>query len=201
MRLFQDLNVSRTRCQHLIRINSCQLTCLLQTININSRVNLLEVSHLDHVYFVRGLQYNDNCDKYSAISDRKGQLTAQEICFICLRVGHVCKECPSAQIRSCYYYNRIGHHHCSIGPKQFGRSISGSSGGDQALVSPQDDNSQTSVISSETDVDSTSSSKKVTLSHALMAHREKVVLQTAKVVVYGNDGTKVTANLLSDNVS
>jgi len=42
----------------------------------------------------------------------------------------------------------------------------------------------------------------VTLSHALMTQGEKVVPQTAKVVVvYGNDRTKVTGNLLLDGAS
>jgi len=48
---------------------------------------------------------------------------------------------------------------------------------------------------------SSSTTKNVTLSHALMAHGEKVVLQTAKVIVSGHDGTKCTANLLLDGAS
>jgi len=50
-------------------------------------------------------------------------------------------------------------------------------------------------------VESSSSTKNVTLSHALMAHGERVILQTAKVVVSGNDGTKFTAIMLLDSAS
>ena len=48
---------------------------------------------------------------------------------------------------------------------------------------------------------SSSTTKNVTLSHALIARGEKVVLQTAKVIVSGNDGTKCTANFLFDSAS
>ena len=80
--------------------------------------------------FCKGTHFNDKCDKYPTVMTRKSQLTSQGRCFICLKIGHLCKECPSAQMRSCYYCNRIGHHHRSICPKKFDQSQSSSNTGD-----------------------------------------------------------------------
>jgi len=70
--------------------------------------------------FCNSYHYNDNCDKFTTISERKSQLTAQGRRFICFRADHLCKECPS---KSCYYCNRTGYHHRSICLKQFGRAV------------------------------------------------------------------------------
>jgi len=48
---------------------------------------------------------------------------------------------------------------------------------------------------------SSSTTKNVTLSHALITHGEKVVLLTPKAIVSGNDSTKCTANVLLDSTS
>ena len=69
--------------------------------------------------FCRGSQFSDSCNRYVTVNNRKSQLVSQGRCFICLKVGHTYKQCPSAQSRSCYHCKRIGHHHHSICPKQF----------------------------------------------------------------------------------
>ena len=89
-----------------------------------------------------------DCDKYLTISERKGQLTSQGRCFTYLRVGNLCKECPSVQNRSCYYCNRTGHHHCSICPKQFGRVASSTDNQASVNLSSQNDSVQSVVCSS-----------------------------------------------------
>ena len=159
--------------------------------------------------FCKGTHFNDNCDKYSTITNRKSQLTSQGRWFICLKIGHLCKECPSAQMRSCYYCNRIGHHHHSICPKKFDQS-SGSTGdkssnstGDQTLVNLSTDNghSQPSLTSSETSTESASVANNMNLSHSLLAGGERVLLQTAKVTVLAEDGSRISANLLLDSAS
>ena len=136
-------------------------------------------------------------------------MTSQGRCFICLKIGHLCKECPSAQMRSCYYCNRIGHHHHSICPKKFEWS-SGSTGdkssnstGDQTLVNLSTDNghSQLSLTSSETSTESASVANNMNLSHSLLAGGERVLLQTAKVTVLAEDGSRISANLLLDSAS
>ena len=153
--------------------------------------------------FCKGTHFNDICNKYSTITNRRNQLTSQGRCFMCLKIDHLCKECPSAQMRSCYYCNRIGHHHCSICPKKFDQS-SGSSGdkssnsnGDQTLVNLRADNghSQLSLTFSE------ASTESVNLFHSLLAGGEKVLLQTAKVTVLAEDGSGISANLLLDSDS
>ena len=51
--------------------------------------------------FCKGDHYNDECDKYVALSDRKKKLSQQGRCFICLKVGHVVKNCPNSQKKPC----------------------------------------------------------------------------------------------------
>ena len=151
--------------------------------------------------FCKGIHFNDNCDKYFTITNRKSQLTSQGRCFICLKIGHLCKECPSAQMKSCYYCKRIGHHHRSICPKKFDQSFN--STGDQALVSLSSEkgHSQPLVTTSETGTESVSVANNVNLSHSLLACGERVLLQTAKVIVLAEDGSRISANLLLDSAS
>ena len=159
--------------------------------------------NLQNLIFCKGTHFNDNCDKYSTIANRKNQLTSQGRCFIYLKIGHLCKECPSAQMRSCYYCNRIGHHHRSICPKKFDQSSSGTgdkssnSTDDQTLENLRADNghSQPSLNFSE------ASTESVNLSHSLLAGGVKVLLQTAKVTVLAEDGSGISANLLLDSAS
>ena len=47
--------------------------------------------------FCTGNQYNDECNKYVNLSERKKRLSQQGRCFICLKVGHLSKSCPSSQ--------------------------------------------------------------------------------------------------------
>ena len=159
--------------------------------------------------FCKGTHFNDNSDKYSTIANRKSQLTSQGRYFICLKIGHLCKVFPSAQMRSCYNCNRIGHHRCSICPKKFDQS-SGSTGdkssnstGDQALVNLSTDNghSQPSLTSNETSTGSASVANNVNLSHSLLAGGKRVLLQTAKVTVLAENGSRIFANLLLDSAS
>ena len=39
--------------------------------------------------FCKGSHYNDECDKYVTLSDRKKRLSQQARCFICLKIGHM----------------------------------------------------------------------------------------------------------------
>ena len=69
--------------------------------------------------FCKGIHFNDTCDKFVTVADRKTQLSSQGRCFVCLKVGHTYKECPHARSR-CYYCHKVGHHHRSICSKHFG---------------------------------------------------------------------------------
>ena len=66
--------------------------------------------------FCRGAHFNDGCDKFTSVTDRKHQLTSQGRCFVCLKIGHFFKECPTTP---CHYCKRVGHHNRSLCPKQF----------------------------------------------------------------------------------
>ena len=66
--------------------------------------------------YCKGDHFSDRCDKYVTIDSRKGQLVNQGRCFICLKIGHTDRQCPSAQSSSCYHCKQTGHHHCSIYP-------------------------------------------------------------------------------------
>ena len=79
-----------------------------------------EKGAINAVYFCKGIHFNDSCDKFVTVADRKRQLSTQGRCFVCLKVGHTYKECPHAQSKSCYYCHKAGHHHCSICPRHFG---------------------------------------------------------------------------------
>ena len=56
--------------------------------------------------FCKGGHFNDMCDKYTTLAERKQKLNQQRRCFICLKVEHVSKDCPSSQKKSCCYCGR-----------------------------------------------------------------------------------------------
>ena len=38
--------------------------------------------------FYKGIHFNDSCDKFVTVADRKTQLSSQGRCFVCLKVGY-----------------------------------------------------------------------------------------------------------------
>ena len=46
--------------------------------------------------FCKGNHFNDMCDKVTTLTERK-ILSQQRRCFVCLKVGHVLKDCPTSQ--------------------------------------------------------------------------------------------------------
>ena len=66
--------------------------------------------------FCKGGHFNDMCDKYIT---RKQKLNQQRRCFICLKVGHISKDCPSSQKKSCCYCGRKGFHNRCLCPQKF----------------------------------------------------------------------------------
>jgi len=156
--------------------------------------------------YCKGGQFSDRCDKYVTIDGRKGQLVNQGRCFICLKIGHAYRQCPSAQSKYCYHCKQIGHHHRSICPKQFNISCgsdtqilrSSGLGANQSSANLQ----SASLTTNETENDSfVSASNNVSLSHALLTTGERVLLQTARVTICGRNGCKVSTYLLLDSGS
>ena len=120
--------------------------------------------------------------------------------FIYFKSGHVCKLCPSAQLKSCYYCKKVGHHHQSICPQRFV-----STGNDVIPTSvniPSETNVQSSPVKStkETEIGTTLITSDVNFSHTLLASGEKVLLQ-ATVTVCGDAGSKVCVRVLLDSLS
>ena len=127
--------------------------------------------------FCKGIHFNDSCDKFVTVADRKTQLSSQGRCFVCLKVGHAYKECPHARSKSCYYCHKVGHHHCSICSKHFGMPSNNDK--NQTSINVNSSEAGQPIISKETNTDV----NHVKLSHTLLASGEKVLLQTAKVIV------------------
>ena len=53
--------------------------------------------------FCKGDHYNDECEKFKLLSERKQRLITQGRCFVCFKVGHTFRDCPSTQRQSCHY--------------------------------------------------------------------------------------------------
>ena len=64
--------------------------------------------------------WSDECSKYSTLQARREKLKGS--CFICLRKGHLLKECTSDKDRACAHCGKRKHHHRSLCPKLFSNS-------------------------------------------------------------------------------
>ena len=60
------------------------------------------------------------CDKFTSLTERKQILSQQRRCFVCLKVGHVLKDCPSSQ-KVCCHCGRKGYHNRCLCPQKFPR--------------------------------------------------------------------------------
>ena len=47
--------------------------------------------------FCRGQHFNNECDKYKELNDRKKQLLSQGRCFLCLKPGNMFRDCTFSQ--------------------------------------------------------------------------------------------------------
>jgi len=72
--------------------------------------------------FCRGQHFNDEYDKYKELNDHKQQLQAvlaQGRCFLCLKPGHMFRDCTFTQKNGCYYCGKQRHHYWAICPQKF----------------------------------------------------------------------------------
>ena len=76
--------------------------------------------HYDQGRYCAKRHWSDECPQYQTINERKQQL--KDICFRCLKVGHVSKECK--QNKMCVHYGEFNIHHRSLCPKKFRSKIS-----------------------------------------------------------------------------
>ena len=60
------------------------------------------------------------CDKFTTLTERK-KILSQQRCFVCLKVGHMLKDCPSSQKKVCCHCGRKGYHNRCLCPQKFPR--------------------------------------------------------------------------------
>ena len=59
--------------------------------------------------------WNDECQLYKTLEDRKGQLKGRY--FVCLSDKHISRDCSSR--KACSHCKRKGKHHQSLCPEKF----------------------------------------------------------------------------------
>ena len=74
--------------------------------------------------FCSGGPYNDQCNEYVSLTDRKKRLTEQGRCFVCLKTGHYLKICPSLKKCCCDHCGKQGYHNRCLCPAKFPEKIS-----------------------------------------------------------------------------
>ena len=117
--------------------------------------------------------WSDECSKFSTLQARRERLKG--CCFICLRKGHVSKNCDSE--RACAHCGRKKHHHRSLCPKLFANN--------------NDESKSETELSS---IEQTNDGPKSNVANVLM--------QTASAVVRnGEKGSSSTIRLILDSGS
>ena len=104
------------------------------------------------------------------------------------------KQCPNVSLRSCFHCKRLGHHR-SICPTKH-----------EGTTSVEEVKKTSVIISSSEDKPPPNSEQKPTdtasiVSNALFASGERVLLQTAQVIVCGAQGVEAQASVLMDSAS
>ena len=158
--------------------------------------------------FCRGEHYNDECDRVTTASERKQRLSQQRRCFICLRPGHILKDCPSLQKQPCKYCGKRGQHNRCLCPEKFPNQRTNTfytSGGSGAPnISSKSPDSQGDILSVELPLETTSGSQEppANVTQTLLASGERVLLQTAIVSIQNSEGNdEIKARVLLDSAS
>ena len=145
--------------------------------------------------FCKGDHYNDECKKFKMLSERKQSLITQGRCFLCFKVGHTFRDCPSTQRQKCHYCERRGHHNRAICPNRFGNQAEDNpkvTVPDNISVATDDSNNQPLEVINSTTVGS---------DQVLIASGERVLLQTANVPIQTAKGKLIMARVLLDSAS
>ena len=146
------------------------------------------------------------CDMYSSLSERKQNLSQQHRCFVCLKVGHFLKNCPSLEKKSCCYCGKRGAHNRCLCPHRFKKQDS-----DTFVVTEPtkfigsgttDGSRNTAVNTTHTDLTNQVTAVDPNISLTLLASGERVLLQTATCSVESIDGSIVSkVRILLDSAS
>ena len=150
--------------------------------------------------FCKGNHFNGMCNKFTTLRERKQILSQQRRCFICLKVEHMLKNCPSSQKKVCCHCGKKDHHSRCLCPQKFIRreidtllvTESGQSYSEKNTIpanSTDESTQPTTIINSNT-------------TPMLLASGERVLLQIATVPVQSLDGSvTVTARVLLNRAS
>ena len=84
------------------------------------------LNQLSHAFFCKGDYFSDKCDKYKSLK----RLAQQKHYFVSSKAGHMCKNCPRSQLKSCHYCGNGSAHNVSICPQKLGES-------DVSLIVPE----------------------------------------------------------------
>ena len=153
--------------------------------------------------FCKDDHYNDQCDRYKNLSERKQKLSSDGRCFICLKPGHV-KSCPISQKKACDHYGKKGYHNRCLFPDKFPE------GANMFCVTEHNRTSDvansSSLPSAKNSLHDESSPTEQTVgshvTHTMLASNERVLLQTAIVPIQTSDGqTLINARVLLDSAS
>ena len=154
--------------------------------------------------FCKGDHYNDHCDRYKNLSERKQKLSSDGRCFICLKPGHVVKSCPISQKKACDHCGKKGYHNRCLCPDKFPEGANMFCVTEHNRASDVADSS--SLPSAKNSLHDESSPTEQTVgfhvTHTMLASNERVLLQTAIVPIQTSDGqTLINARVLLDSAS
>jgi len=147
--------------------------------------------------FCQGEHFNDECDQYKVLTERKQRLLSLGRCFLCFKIGHTFRDCPLIQKSSCYYCGKRGHHNRAICPKKFENKPEEKTENSGNLLDSNNVSADQVHNRSAESVNSTSASFEQTL----LISGERVLLQTATVPIQAADGSKILAKVLLDSAS
>lgn len=115
--------------------------------------------------------WTDECTQFSTINSRKSKLKG--CCFICLKEGHISRNCPATSYM-CVHCKKRRHHHRSLCPEKF---------------------SSTNLLQTET----LSACVQTKTESCLLASGEQVILQTARTDISNSEqSAKKSARILLD---
>ena len=130
--------------------------------------------------------HSSACDKVTDVNERKNILRRDRRCFLCLQTNHRIKECRNN--RSCRKCSGRHHQSLCVRPSQENNETiapivkNNTSHPEQPIEEMEQTTPTTSVVHSQT--------------------KQKVLLQTARTVAYGNDKTRtVPVRVLFDSCS
>ena len=147
---------------------------------------------LNPCVFCQGSHFNDECDQYKELADRKQHLRSQGLCFLCLKTGHIFRDCTLNPKNGCYYCGKKRHHNRAICPQKFGNPPQPPLNGDTQSDDDKEEKPPSVEVLNSTSIQT----------QTLVSSSERVLLQTAVVPVQSGDKTEiVSVKVLLDSAS